>query len=106
LDPIRAPNPEQPSCLGDSISRYNSNMSRTAAEILEEALQLPPDEVDWLVESLLIKENLEPEAEVETAWDGEIKRRLDEIDSGSVKMVPLEDVLARMDARIKARQSE
>jgi putative addiction module component (TIGR02574 family) len=81
-------------------------MSRTAAEILEEALQLPPDEVDWLVESLLIKENLEPEAEVEAAWDGEIKRRLDEIDSGSVKMVPLEDVLARMDARIKARQCE
>ena len=40
-------------------------MTRRAAEILEEALQLPPDEVDWLVESLLIKEKLEPEAEVD-----------------------------------------
>lgn len=45
-----------------------------------------------------------PEAEIEAAWDGEIKRRLDEIDSGAVKTVPLEDVLARMDARILARQ--
>ncbi|MGA3069173.1 MAG: addiction module protein [Terracidiphilus sp.] len=79
-------------------------MSRSAQEILEDARQLPPDEVDWLVESLLIKEQSEQLAEIEAAWDGEIKRRLDEIDSGAVKTVPLEDVLARMDARILARQ--
>jgi len=79
-------------------------MSRSVQEILEDARQLPPDEVDWLVESLLIKEQSEQLAEIEAAWDGEIKRRLDEIDSGAVKTVPLEDVLARMDARILARQ--
>jgi putative addiction module component (TIGR02574 family) len=79
-------------------------MSRSAAEILEEALQLPPDEVEWLIESLLIKEPNEPEAVIEAAWDDEIKRRLDEIDSGAVEMIPLEDVLARMDARNLARQ--
>jgi hypothetical protein len=28
-------------------------MSRTAAEILEDARQLPPGELDWLVESLV-----------------------------------------------------
>jgi putative addiction module component (TIGR02574 family) len=86
------------------IPRYNLPMSRSAQEILEDARQLPPDEVDWLVESLLIKEQSEQLAEIEAAWDGEIKRRLDEIDSGAVKTVPLEDVLARMDARILARQ--
>ena len=75
-------------------------MTRRAAEILEEALQLPPDEVDWLVESLLIKEKLEPEAEVEAAWDAEIKRRLDEIDSGAVKMIPAEKVHAKMLGRL------
>ncbi|MGA2537932.1 MAG: addiction module protein, partial [Terracidiphilus sp.] len=63
-------------------------MSPTAQKILEEALQLPPDELDWLVESLLIKEKLATEAEVEAAWDSEIRRRLDEIDSGAVEMVP------------------
>jgi hypothetical protein len=76
-------------------------MSRNAQEILEDARQLPPGEVNWLIESLLHDGEAVPEAEIEAAWDGEIKRRLDEIDSGAVK---LEDVLARMDARLLARQ--
>jgi hypothetical protein len=79
-------------------------MNRSAQEIFEEARQLPPAEVDWLIESLLIREKEVPEADVEAAWDSEIKRRLDEIDSGAVEMVPLEDVLGRMDARILARR--
>ena len=88
----------------ESISRYNPSMSPTAQKILEEALQLPPDELDWLVESLLIKEKSPAEAEIEAAWDSEIKRRLDEIDSGAVEMIPLEDVLAEMDETIRVRQ--
>ena len=79
-------------------------MSPSAQKILEEALQLPPDELDWLVESLLIKEKAEPGPEIEAAWDAEIKRRLDEIDSGAVEMIPLEDVIAEMDATIRATQ--
>jgi putative addiction module component (TIGR02574 family) len=75
-------------------------MSRTARELLDEVLQLPPDDLDWIIENLLIKDKFAPEAEVEAAWDSEIKRRLDEIDSGAVKMIPLENVLARMDARL------
>jgi hypothetical protein len=79
-------------------------MSRNAQELLDEVLQLPPDDLDWIIESLLIKEKLEPEAEVEAAWDSEIKRRLDEIDSGAVEMIPLEDVLARMDSRLARKR--
>lgn len=77
-------------------------MSPNAQRLLEEAHQLPPDERDWLVESLLIKD--EPEAVVASAWDAEIKRRLDEIDSGKVEMIPLEDVLADMDAHIASKR--
>jgi hypothetical protein len=79
-------------------------MSRSAQEILEEARQLPPDEVDWIVESLLIKDKSPAEEQIEAAWDSEIKRRLGEIDSGAVEMIPLEVVLAEMDATIRARQ--
>ena len=75
-------------------------MSPSAQKILEQALQLPPDELEWLVESLLIKEKSAPEAEVEAAWDAEIKRRLDEIDSGAVEMIPSEQVHAEMIARL------
>ena len=84
----------------EPIPRYNIAMSPSAQKILEEALQLPPDEIDWLVESLLIKEKGEPEAEIEAAWDVEIKRRLDEIDSGAVKMIPAEQVRAEMIASL------
>ena len=79
-------------------------MSPSAQKILEEALQLPPDELDWLEESLLIKDKGPAEAEIEAAWDSEIKQRLDDIDSGAVEMIPLEDVLADMDATILAKQ--
>jgi hypothetical protein len=82
------------------IPRYNLCMNRSAQEILEDARQLPPEEVDWLIETLLIKDDREPEAENEAAWEGEIKRRLDEIDSGAVRMIPAEEVHARMIARL------
>lgn len=81
-------------------SRYNLSMSPSAQRILAEALQLPPDELDWLVESLLIKDKSPAEAEIEAAWASEIKRRLDEIDSGAVEMIPAEQVHARMIARL------
>jgi putative addiction module component (TIGR02574 family) len=77
-------------------------MSPNAQRLLEQALQLTPDEQDWLAECLLIKG--EPAAEIESAWGDEIKSRLDEIDSGAVKMIPLEEVLADMDARIAAKR--
>ena len=34
-------------------------MSRSAQEILEDARQLPPDEVNWLIENLLQQESNE-----------------------------------------------
>jgi Putative addiction module component len=79
-------------------------MSRRAQEILEEVRQLPPDEVDWIIESLLIKDASGPDAAIDAAWEDEIKHRLDGLDSGAVKPIPLEEVLGRMDARLAARQ--
>ncbi len=83
-----------------SIPRYNLCMNRSAQEILEDARQLPLAEVNWLIENLLHEGDREPEAEIEAAWDGEIKRRLDEIDSGVVELVPGEEVRAEMIASL------
>jgi putative addiction module component (TIGR02574 family) len=41
-----------------------------------------------------------PQEEIDAAWDAEIKRRIEEIDSGAVETIPGEEVLARMDARL------
>ncbi|MGA9071691.1 MAG: addiction module protein [Terracidiphilus sp.] len=78
-------------------------MSRSAVEILEDARQLPIDEMDWLIESLLIGEKSESDATVEAAWDSEIKRRLDEIDSGAVELIPGEQVHAEMIASLSSQ---
>jgi putative addiction module component (TIGR02574 family) len=85
------------------VSRYNPIMSPNAQRLLDEARQLPPDEREWLAEFLLIDNGVSA-AEVESAWDTEIERRLDEIDSGVVEMIPLEDVLADMDAHIARKR--
>ncbi|HEX7729832.1 MAG TPA: addiction module protein [Terracidiphilus sp.] len=80
-------------------------MARTARQILEEARQLPPEQIDWLVESLLIKDcGDEPLGQIDAAWEAEVKRRLDEVDSGAVQMIPGEQVLAGIDVRLAARQ--
>jgi putative addiction module component (TIGR02574 family) len=81
-------------------------MSPNAQRLLDQAQQLPPDEQEWLAERLLIKDASLSTADVEAAWGDEIKRRLDEIDSGSVEMIPGDEVLARMDARLKARRQQ
>jgi hypothetical protein len=85
------------------VSRYNLSMSRSAQEILEEARHLPPEEVDWLVELLLIKNDPGTRAEIEASWNGEIKRRLDEIDSGAVDLIPGDQVHAEMVARLSSQ---
>jgi len=86
-------------------------MSPDAQRLLDEARQLPTEEFNWLIGEMLrlgddpAEEDLSA-AEVDAAWSEEIKRRLDEIDSGKVKMIPGEEVLARMDARPKARRQQ
>jgi hypothetical protein len=79
-------------------------MSRSAQQILEDARQLPPSEFDWLILNLLHEGEGEHESEIAAAWEGEIKRRLEEIDSGAVKLISHEEVLADMDAHIAAKQ--
>ena len=59
-------------------------------EYFEEALELPDEARADLAAALL--ESLEPAGEdVETAWSEEIARRIQELESGAVKRVPLEE---------------
>jgi hypothetical protein len=89
-----------------SIPRYNLHMKRSAAEVLEDVRRLPPGDVDWLIGELLQGGDGSSDAEIEASWKAEVEQRVVEIDSGAVEMLPLEDVLARMDARILARHRE
>jgi hypothetical protein len=50
--------------------RYDHPMARTAAQLLEDARQLPPAERDWLIENLLGEEGLTSD-EAFAAWQKE-----------------------------------
>jgi hypothetical protein len=47
-------------------------MSRTAAELLEEARQLPPGDFDWLLKSLMSESDEASEEERFAAWQKEV----------------------------------
>jgi putative addiction module component (TIGR02574 family) len=69
-------------------------MPMTLDEIVEETKHLPPERVGELVDRLT--EDLHTSApEIEAAWKTEIDRRIEEIESGKVKGVPLKESLAR-----------
>ena len=79
-------------------------MSPDAQRLLEEARKLPPDQRAWVAESLMSDDESLSAAEVEAAWGDEIKRRLDEIDSGAVKMIPHEEFMAHLDTHIASKR--
>ena len=80
-------------------------MPMTAADILEAARQLPPQQQQWLAQELLDSEQVDSPEEIEAAWAAEVERRIDEIDSGKVQLIPLEQVLAEMNDLLVTRQT-
>jgi putative addiction module component (TIGR02574 family) len=74
-------------------------MSLSIEQIKSEALKLTPDEradlADWLWVSAT------PRAEVEAAWDAEISRRIAEIDAGTATLIPGEEVMARIEEKLR-----
>lgn len=76
-------------------------MTEQAASLLQKALALPEEERAALASSLF--ESLDPptDDDVEEAWDGEIARRIADLDSGKAKTVPWPDVLARLTSKLR-----
>ena len=75
--------------------QYGSYMALTLDQIVEETRQMPPDVVAELVDRIMIARHGGLDAGIESAWKLEVQRRIEEIRSGKVKAIPLEDVLAR-----------
>lgn len=104
---LRAPNWNTAHLLGQlTHSRAAGNLSgmkATLDQVTNDASELSPHD-RWKLVARLIRD-LEPgkhlpDAEVEKAWNEEISRRLEEIDSGKVKPVPAEEVFARIRKRL------
>lgn len=70
-------------------------MATTREQLEAEARRLPREERARLAEALI--SSLDEEAEIERAWSEEIRRRLGELESGSVSTVPAEEVFEELD---------
>jgi putative addiction module component (TIGR02574 family) len=74
---------------------------RHAADVLRDALALPVEARAALVDSLV--ESLDPIIDdgAEESWREEIHRRLEQIDSGAVQLLPWEEARRRLRTRLE-----
>lgn len=76
-------------------------MERDAADVLRDALALAPEARAALIDSLIssLDQGVDPAAE--EAWREEIYRRLKQIDSGAVELIPWEEARRRLRSRVQ-----
>jgi putative addiction module component (TIGR02574 family) len=63
-------------------------------ELSARAKTLPPEDRARLAEELLESLEQDPDSEIEVAWDREIERRVAEVEAGTAKLIPAEEVHA------------
>ncbi len=74
-------------------------MDRSLKEVFREAAQLPERDRATLAGLLIGTLDPAPEPDVEAAWSEEIKRRVADIEAGTVKLIPWEEVRAELFSR-------
>ena len=71
-------------------------MPMTVAEVVEETRHWPADQVEVLFEKLLASQYRLPDPALDPEWAAELKRRVDDIESGREVGLPGEEVMARV----------
>lgn len=69
-------------------------MPTLVEELTARAKALSPEDRALLAEELLDSLQAAPDADAEAAWEREIERRVSEIESGTVALVPADDLHA------------
>lgn len=71
-------------------------MTDPVAELSQRAKALAPEDRARLAEELLASLEGELEPQLDAAWDAELAKRIAEVDSGAVELVPADEVFARV----------
>jgi hypothetical protein len=74
-------------------------MSRTAAEVLEDARRLPPSEFDLLIGELIQEGDGSTDGEIEASWKDEVERRVADAETGSAVTYSWDEVALPLRAR-------
>lgn len=69
-------------------------MSTSVEELAAQAIHLSVDDRVRLADLLLASLPAETDAEVDAAWDAEIQRRVADVNAGTARLVPSEEVHA------------
>jgi putative addiction module component (TIGR02574 family) len=77
-------------------------MNARVKRIVDEVRELPPSE-RRLVRDLLDADEPDDAEEVSRAWGKEIATRIEDIESGRVKLVPAEAMIARARAYVRSK---
>lgn len=83
--------------------RSLSTMTKAAETLLREALKLEVAERADLAAELLASLEGEPDDAVQAAWAAEIERRIEQIDAGTEKLFPWEEVERELDDEFRGR---
>jgi putative addiction module component (TIGR02574 family) len=86
--------------MGSKKRQRGEPMATRLPDITSAALNLPPDQRAQLAQQLLA--SLDRDPEIEAAWDEEIRRRVAELEAGTAKTIPAEQVFAEARRRLKA----
>lgn len=77
-------------------------MSMALEEVTREAIQLPSHQRVALARLLMELDDPGTDADIEAAWDAEIQARVRAVEEGRVEGIPYEQVLARIDQRLRS----
>lgn len=81
--------------MDSNNNALNCVMPITLDQIVEETREMPAEVVAELIDRIMVARHGGIETSVAESWKTEIDRRTNEIESGKVKGVPLEQSLAR-----------
>lgn len=76
-------------------------MTSIVDEITLKARSLPAEDRARLAEDLLSSLQEDHDLAIEAAWDTEIRRRLDEVEAGTAKLIPAAEVFAEVRRMLK-----
>ena len=82
----------------ESVQRTGGTMATPVHDLAAEVLDLPAEDRARMLELLIA--SFEPKSNAQRAWMSLALRRREEVQSGNVAMVPGDEALARVKARV------
>ena len=83
------------------MNGYREDMTGSVDTLASEAMRLPPDQRLTLAHLILSSVEPAPSAEVDAAWDSEIRQRIERYDAGEVRGIPAAEVVAEAERRLR-----